>query len=87
MGAYVRSLTLVVSIQGSHIGRGCLSSKITTSFASHSIASYWDTNFIEISIQSTVNTITPESVKGSKRISRKTVNRCIKKYLLISAQE
>jgi hypothetical protein len=83
----VRSLTLIVNILGSHIRRGCLSSKITTSFASHFIASYWDTNFIEISIRSTVNTITPESVKGSKRISRKTVNRCIKKYPLILAQE
>ena len=60
MGAYGRSLTLIVSTQGSHIRRGCLSSKITISFASHSIASYWDTNFIEISIRSTVNTITPE---------------------------
>ena len=79
----MRSLTLVVNILGSHIRRGCLSSKITTSFASHSIASYWDTNFMEISIRSTVNTITPKSVEGSKKISRKTTSRCIKKYLPI----
>ena len=83
----MRSLTLVASIRGSHIRKGCLSSKITTSFASHSIASYWDTNFIEISIRSTVNTITLESVEGSMRISRRTVNRYIKKYHLISARE
>ena len=83
----MRSLTLIVNILGSHIRRGCLSSKITTSFASHSVANYWDTNFIEISNRSTVNIVTPESVEGLKRISRKTVNHCIKKYLLISAPE
>ena len=62
-GAFGRNPTLVVSIQGSHIRKGCLSSMTATSFASHSIASYWDTNFIVISIQSTVNTITLESVE------------------------
>jgi hypothetical protein len=85
--AYGRNPTLVVSIQGSHIRKGCLSSKTATNFASHSVASYWDTDFIEISNRLTVNIVTPESVKGLKRISRKTVNRCIRKYLLVSVPE
>ena len=86
-GAFGRNLTLIVSIQGSHIRKGCLSSKTASSFASHSVASYWDTDFIEISNRLTVNIVTPESVKGLKRISRKTVNRCIRKYLLVSVPE
>ncbi len=86
-GACERNPTLVVSIQGSHIRKGCLSSTTATSFASDSVASYWDTDFIEISNRLTVNIVTPESVEGSKRISRKTVNRCIRKYLLASVRE
>jgi hypothetical protein len=88
VGAYGRNLTLVISIQDSHIRRGYLSSPITTiSFASYSTASYWDTNFIEISIRLTVNIATPGLVKGLKRISKKTTNRYIKKYLLVSAPQ
>jgi hypothetical protein len=88
VGAYGRNLTLVVSIQDNHIRRGYLSSPIITiSFASYSIASYWDTNFIEISIRLTANIATLGSVKGLKKISRKTANRYIKKYLLVSAPQ
>ena len=83
--AYERNLTLVVNIQDSHTRKGCLSSTITTSFGSHSIASYQGTNSIEISILLTANIIAPESIEDLKRISRKTTSRCIKKYLLISA--
>ena len=86
-GAYGRNLTLVISIQDSHIRRGYLSSPIAAiSFASHSTTSYWDTDFIEISIRLTVNIATPGSFEDLKRISRKTADRYIKKYLLASDQ-